>query len=421
VGYAPLTHPTEETHMNGSTLINVLKIVTLIVLAAWRSTIAVADEPLKDSPLDSLKREYQKTIDTLDARRDATKDEAVRRKAVDTYYKEVKSLARRALELAERRDDPSAIDAAIWVAHNLQGGWRAGTAEETGKAYDLLTERWLGDERIAPVCYYADNVSIHLAAADRFLHSLLERSPSRVLRGTACLILARQNAAKAEVVRRLRDPIMARPFENWTERTGFSLAGLKTLDPEPLDRASEKYFKRVLAEFADVKMPPPRHEVSLGERAHGELFALRNLAIGKTVPALKGEDIEGHTLSLTDHRGKVVVLVFWATWCGPCMGMVPDERALMKKQAGKPFVLLGVNGDEDRKHTKEVMAKEGMTWPSFWEGSSTGPIVRAWGVKALPTIYVIDAQGVIRYNGLRGETLDEAVEKLIKEAESKGA
>ena len=96
--------------------------------------------------------------------------------------------------------------------------------------------------------------------------------------------------------------------------------------------------------------------------------------------------------------------------------MYPHERSLVKKLEGKPFVLLGVNSDKDRDALKETLKKEEITWRSFWNGGSTdGPISRKWNVHAWPTIYVLDAKGVIRFIGVRGEKMDEAVNELLKE------
>jgi len=96
--------------------------------------------------------------------------------------------------------------------------------------------------------------------------------------------------------------------------------------------------------------------------------------------------------------------------------MYPHERSLVKRLEGQPFVLLGVNSDRDREALKKVMKKQGITWRSFWNGGSTqGPISSAWNVRGWPTIYVLDHKGVIRYKNVRGEGMDEAVDKLLAE------
>ena len=96
--------------------------------------------------------------------------------------------------------------------------------------------------------------------------------------------------------------------------------------------------------------------------------------------------------------------------------MYPHERSLVKRLEGQPFALLGVNSDRDREALKKVMKKQGITWRSFWNGGGTqGPISSAWNVRAWPTIYVLDHKGVIRYKNVRGERMDEAVDKLLAE------
>ena len=96
--------------------------------------------------------------------------------------------------------------------------------------------------------------------------------------------------------------------------------------------------------------------------------------------------------------------------------MYPHERSLVQRLQGQPFVLLGVNSDRDREALKKVMKKQGITWRSFWNGGSTqGPISSAWNVRGWPTIYVLDHKGVIRYKNVRGERMDEAVDKLLAE------
>ena len=99
--------------------------------------------------------------------------------------------------------------------------------------------------------------------------------------------------------------------------------------------------------------------------------------------------------------------------------MYPHERSLVKRLKDKPFVLVGINSDEDRDEIKKVIEKEQITWPSWWNGGSTdGPIAKKWNVHGWPTIYGLDHKGVIRFKNKRAEELDKAVDGLIEEMEA---
>jgi hypothetical protein len=101
--------------------------------------------------------------------------------------------------------------------------------------------------------------------------------------------------------------------------------------------------------------------------------------------------------------------------------MYPHERSLVEKLANKPFALIGVNSDRDREAIKKTIKEEKLTWRSFWNGGGTsGPISNRYGVEGWPTIYVLDAKGVIRYANVRGKDLDDAIDTLLKEMD-KGA
>jgi hypothetical protein len=96
--------------------------------------------------------------------------------------------------------------------------------------------------------------------------------------------------------------------------------------------------------------------------------------------------------------------------------MYPHERSLVKKLEGKPFALIGVNSDRNREELKQVLVQENITWRSFWNGGGIGgPISRQWKVEGWPSIWVIDARGVIRYRDTRGPAMDRAVDALLAE------
>ena len=98
--------------------------------------------------------------------------------------------------------------------------------------------------------------------------------------------------------------------------------------------------------------------------------------------------------------------------------MIPHERSLVKKLENRPFALIGVNSDSSLDKLKEAVEKEQIPWRSFFDGGSTnGPIATAWNVTGWPTIYVLDANGVIRHKNLRGDALEAAIVALVEEAE----
>ncbi len=101
--------------------------------------------------------------------------------------------------------------------------------------------------------------------------------------------------------------------------------------------------------------------------------------------------------------------------------MYPHERSLVKRLKDEPFALVGVNSDEDLEKLRPVLETENITWRSFWNGpdGTQGPIAKRWNVKGWPTLYILDAEGRIRFKGLRGEEMDAAVDELLAELKVK--
>jgi hypothetical protein len=96
------------------------------------------------------------------------------------------------------------------------------------------------------------------------------------------------------------------------------------------------------------------------------------------------------------------------------MAMVPHERSLVKRLEGKPFALLGIDFDPSKEIMKKTEQDEKMTWRSWFDGQD-GPIGKQWNIRFLPTIYVLDHKGMIRYKGVRDKEMDDAVDALLKE------
>jgi thiol-disulfide isomerase/thioredoxin len=113
----------------------------------------------------------------------------------------------------------------------------------------------------------------------------------------------------------------------------------------------------------------------------------------------------------------------WFTGCGPCREMIPHVREIVKRLEGRPFKLISVSTDEKKAVLKAFIDKNPMPWVHWWDDGEENPLVATLKVRAYPTIYLIDAKGVIRRKWIGQpnpmETLDKAVEELVKEAEAK--
>jgi len=144
---------------------------------------------------------------------------------------------------------------------------------------------------------------------------------------------------------------------------------------------------------------------------------VKDLFAGATMPQLHSKDLSGKDVKLSDLKGKVVVLDCWATWCGPCRAMIPHSRKLVARLKEKPFVLVGVSFDDDAETVKDFKSANPMPW-THWFNGEKGEIGEKLEVRSFPTVYVLDAKGVIRYRNVRGEALDKAVDNLLKEMEA---
>ena len=93
--------------------------------------------------------------------------------------------------------------------------------------------------------------------------------------------------------------------------------------------------------------------------------------------------------------------------------MYPHERSLVKKLENKPFALLGINTDASLRRVMHVIDEQHLTWPSWIDGSTHGPIDTMYAINHWPTVYVLDARGVIRY--IDPDDLDRAIDALLKD------
>lgn len=138
-------------------------------------------------------------------------------------------------------------------------------------------------------------------------------------------------------------------------------------------------------------------------------------AQGRPFRHFQAVDFDGQPVDTAMLHGKVVLIDFWATWCGPCRASMPELVRLARDNAGKGLVIVGVNLDEERRNLKEYLSKQGITWVQVPdERAGAESISDEHHVSAIPETILLDREGRLYRRGLRGEELADAVRKLLK-------
>ncbi|QXD23205.1 redoxin domain-containing protein [Opitutia bacterium ISCC 51] len=192
------------------------------------------------------------------------------------------------------------------------------------------------------------------------------------------------------------------------EKAGTSIALYATsLRWDDSHRIEE--IERQVASFAE-KHPDLAITKSMQER----LRKFKLTAIGAKAAPLAGQDLDETDRSLDDFKGQVVLVDFWASWCGPCRVENRHFPKVLEKYSKNGFNILGVNMDSNRTIWSRTSQQDGVIWPQISDLQAlNSPMAKAYNVSALPMSFLLDGDGRIIAKNLRGEALDKKLAELF--------
>lgn len=209
-----------------------------------------------------------------------------------------------------------------------------------------------------------------------------------------------------EVHQQYLDQLLAQiPVDSRTYQ--YALGGMITA-MEQAQHANFKVYGQKFVEKYGQELPAAAAAIK------GKMVRMKSTVAGGDAPAFSMDQPDGTPLSLEDFKGKVTLIDFWASWCGPCRRENPHVVKLYNEYHDKGFEILGVSLDRSKDKWLAAIEKDGLTWKHVsdlkgWQNEAA----KLYGVRSIPHTVLVDAEGKIIARGLRGARLEQELAKIF--------
>ena len=196
------------------------------------------------------------------------------------------------------------------------------------------------------------------------------------------------------------------------EKDGLSMANFRpaymlaqTLERSPASDAAAAIYERL------AKLARTSEDEQLSNYAETFQGTARRLGLLGNTMELKGKTVEDKPFNWESYRGKVVLVDFWATWCGPCIAEIPNMMKHYEAYHDKGFEIVGINQDENIAAVQKFLTERELPWTTVWaEGQ---PNAEYYGINAIPTMILVDRDGKVVELQARGQRLDAKLRELL--------